>query len=220
MYPGEESPVNYSENKQHQNIIRPWTRVLGPIEVSSIGGSKYDITFVDDYSNWTVEYTMKEKSEALGCFKNYKAYAETHTSKKLQKLKVFESMSKEDHSKSFESKLKVLRSDNSGEYLSNEFKAYLAQHGIKHELTVAYTPQQNGVAERMNRTLLDLTRAMLHHKNIDKIFWAEALTTAVYIRNRVTSRALFPNLTWRSTYAVEPPCLRIKMLVYHPSEES
>jgi len=116
-------------------------------------------------------------------------------------------MSKEDQSKSFESKLKVLRSDNGGEYLSNEFKAYLAQHGIKHELTVAYTPQQNGVAERMNRTLLDLTRAMLHHKKIDKIFWAEALTTAVYIRNRVTSRALSPNLTPHHLWHGEAPVL-------------
>jgi len=172
-----------------------------------MGGSKYVITFIDDYSNWTVEYTMKKKSEALRCFKKYKSYAETHTTKKLQKLKVFESMSKEDHSKSFEAKLKVLRSDNGGEYLSNEFKAYLAQHGIKHELTVAYTPQQNGVAERMNRTLLDLTRAMLHHKNMDKIFWAEALTTAVYIRNRVTSRALSPNLTPHHLWHGKAPML-------------
>ncbi len=79
--------------------------------------------------------------------------------------------------------------------MSNEFYAYLAEHGIHHQLTVAYTPQQNGVAERMNRTLMNLVRSMLHHKNIDKRFWAEALATAVYVRNRVTSRGLSANIT-------------------------
>ncbi len=88
-----------------------------------------------------------------------------------------------------------MRTDNGGEYISNQFKEYLSQHGIEHQLTIAYTPQQNGVAERMNRTLLDLIRSMLHTAKIEKRFWAEALSTAVYIRNRVTSRALPDNTT-------------------------
>ena len=91
--------------------------------------------------------------------------------------------------------LRTLRSDNGGEYLSNNFKAFLAEHGIKHELTVTYTPQQNGVAERMNRTLLNLDRAMLHHNDVAKRFWPEAIATAVYVHNRVTSRALPPQKT-------------------------
>lgn len=133
------------------------TDVLGPLEVCSVGGSRYVITFIDDYSHWTVTYTMK-----LLCFKRYKAMAEKHTSQKLQKLLAHEYMSREEVSGD-ELKLKVLRSDNGGGHLSNDFKKFLAENGINHELTVAYTPQQNGVAERMNRTLLDLTRAMLHH---------------------------------------------------------
>ena len=92
-------------------------------------------------------------------------------------------------------KLKVLRSDKGGEYLSYRFKEFLLENGIKHELTVVYTPQQNGVAERMNRTLLNLVPSMLHHHNIPKKFWAEALSTAVNVRNRVTSRALPQNVT-------------------------
>ncbi len=74
--------------------------------------------------------------------------------------------------------------------MSNEFRAYLAEHGIHHQLTVAHTPQQNGVVERMNCTVMNLARSMLHHKNMDERFWAEALATAVYVRNRVTSRRL------------------------------
>ncbi len=87
-------------------------------------------------------------------------------------------------------KIKALRTDNGGEYLSASFQDYLADHGIAHQLTIAYTPQQNGVAERMNRTVINLVRSMLHSADLDKRFWAEALSTAVYIRNRVPSRSL------------------------------
>eukprot|EP00171_Calliarthron_tuberculosum_P004153 IDg4153t1 len=175
--------------------------VIGPIETESIGGARYVITFIDDKSKWTVEYTMHRKSESLDCFKKYKAYAERHTNQVLR------SISFNEFEGSFNGsgviKLKRLRSDNGGEYLSNEFKSYLETNGIKHELTVAYTPQQNGVAERMNRTLLNLVRSMLHHKSVEKRFWAEALATAVYVRNRVTSRSLPPNMTpyhfWQNT---------------------
>ena len=91
--------------------------------------------------------------------------------------------------------LKPLRSDNGGEYLSTTFKSFLLEHGISHQLTVAYTPQQNGVAERINRTLLNMVRSMLHHKSLPKHFWAEALSTAFYVVNRVTSRSLPPDTT-------------------------
>lgn len=66
--------------------------------------------------------------------------------------------------------LKAVRSDNGGEYLSNKFKNFLADQGIRHQLTVAYTPQRNGTAKRLNRTLLNLMRSMLHHKSLPKHF--------------------------------------------------
>ncbi len=72
-------------------------------------------------------------------------------------------------------------------------KTFFAEKGIHHQQSCAYTPQQNGVAERMNRTLKDLVRAMLKHKNVPEEFWAEALSTAAYIRNRVTSKSLPKN---------------------------
>ncbi len=80
-------------------------------------------------------------------------------------------------------------------YLSNEFKDFMNRNGIHHQQTCAYTPQQNGVAERMNRTLKDLIRAMLPHKNVPNALWADELCTAAYIRNRVTSRSLPKNKT-------------------------
>ncbi len=111
---------------------------------------------------------MRRKSEAFQTFKSYHAMSEKHTGQSIQSL----------------------RSDNGGEYISNDFKSYLSSLGIQHQLTVPYTPQQNGVAERMNRTLLDLVRSMLHSRSIPKKFWAEALATAVYVRNRSISSSL------------------------------
>ena len=80
-------------------------------------------------------------------------------------------------------KLKVLRSDNGGEYKSGEFDQYLKSEGIRHELTVPKSPQQNGVAERLNRTLGEMTRSMLAGSGLPQKFWAETLSTAVYLWN-------------------------------------
>ena len=89
-------------------------------------------------------------------------------------------------------RLKVLRSDNGGEYLSSEFRDYLSREGIRHELTIPKTPQQNGVAERMNRTLVESVRSMLIDAHLPHKFWTEALSTAVYtyLRNRSPTKAV------------------------------
>ncbi len=88
-----------------------------------------------------------------------------------------------------------LRTDNGGEYLSKEFQTYLASKGIEHQLTVPHSPQQNGVAERLNRTLVESARAMLSHSNLANIFWAEAISTAAYLRNRTTTSGNEEQLT-------------------------
>ncbi len=110
--------------------------VLGPVDVPSLGGSRYFITFIDDFSKWTTIFTMQNKSDSFECFKKFHKYAETHTGNKLQSLQVLKYTSDRN-------RLKVLRTDNGGEYLSNKFRAYLSEHGIHHQLTVAYTLQQN-----------------------------------------------------------------------------
>lgn len=92
-------------------------------------------------------------------------------------------------------RITVLRTDRGGEYMSDEFKKYLQNLGIKHELTVANSPQQNGVAERMNRTLVESARAMIYHAGLPKSFWAEALYATVYIRNRLPTSAVTGHLT-------------------------
>ena len=169
--------------------------VSGPIEVQSIG-ARHFVSFIDDYSKWTVVYFMRRISEVLSCFKRFRGLAEKHTSATIGNLSVQEYVG-DEAVYVYGLAVKVLRSDNGGEYLGNDFKQYLSENGIHHQLTVAHTPQKNGVAERMNKTLLDLVRSMLHHKLLPKHFWAEALVTAlyVYVRNRVTSRSLPSNVT-------------------------
>ena len=83
--------------------------------------------------------------------------------------------------------LKFLRSDNGGEYTTNEFKNYYFKKGIRHEKTVPSTPQQNGVAKRMNRTIVEKIRCMLRMANLPKSFWGEAVVTACYLINRSPS---------------------------------
>ena len=82
-----------------------------------------------------------------------------------------------------------LRTNNGGEYASKEFQAYLTSKGIEHQLTIPHSPQKNGVADRLNRTLMESARAMLSHSNLSNRFWAEAGATAVYVRNRAATSA-------------------------------
>ena len=142
--------------------------VCGPMQIASDGGARYLLTFIDDHSRMTVTYFMKNKCEVLERFKEYVSMAENFTGKKL----------------------KCLRSDNGGEYISKEFDNFCKQHGIIQEPTIPRTPQQNGVAERMNRTLLENARSMLYHAKMPLRFWAEAINTAAYIRNRCPTTAI------------------------------
>ncbi|KAH9707327.1 Integrase catalytic domain-containing protein [Citrus sinensis] len=134
----------------------------------SMGGAKYMVTFIDDYSRRCWVYPIKKKSDVFPVFKEYKARVELESSKKI----------------------KCLRTDNGGEYTDGEFLAFCKQECIQRQFTVAYTPQQNGVAERINRTLTEKIRAMLRTAGLPNSFWAEAAKTACYIVNRSPSTAI------------------------------
>lgn len=142
--------------------------VCGKVDTQSLSGAEYFLTFIDDKSRYTWVYVIKRKSEVFQKFVEWKALVEKSTGKRL----------------------KVLRTDNGGEYTSAEFENYLKGEGIRHELTVPKTPEQNGVAERMNRTLVETVRCMLTDGKLPKKFWAEAINTAVYIRNRGPTKAV------------------------------
>ena len=123
------------------------------MSIQARGGHEYFITFTDDYSRYGYVYLMRHKSEAFDKFREYKAEEE-------KQLGVY---------------IKQLRSDRGGEYLSAEFKSYLAQEGIISQLSSPGTPQQNGVFERRNITLLDMVRSMLSYSSLPESFWGYAL---------------------------------------------
>ncbi|KAK2414989.1 myosin-16 [Trifolium repens] len=96
-------------------------------------------------------------------------------------------------------KMMCLRTDRGGEFTSNEFNEYCCSNGIKRQLTTAYTPQQNGVSERKNKTLLNMVRSMLSGRNVPKPFWPEALKWATYVLNRsptLSVKNMTPEEAW------------------------
>ena len=143
------------------------TDVCGKSNSKLLSVGEYFLTFIDDKSRYIWVYILKQKSEVVERFLEWKAMVERSTGKKLQ----------------------ALRSDNGGEYTSTQFQDYLTKEGIKHELTVPKSPEQNGVAERLNRTLMESVRSMLFGGQLPQRFWAEALATAVYLRNRSPTKA-------------------------------
>ncbi|GLU19483.1 hypothetical protein SLE2022_357320 [Rubroshorea leprosula] len=126
----------------------------------SIGGKKYYVTFIDDYSKFCYVYLLNTKDEAMEKFKVYKAKVELQS----------------------ETFIKCLKTDRGGEYYD---PSYFESTGIIHEITAPYTPQQNGVAERKNRVLTEMVNAMLSNSGLSPGFWGEALLTACHILNRV-----------------------------------
>ena len=106
--------------------------------------------------------------------------------------------------------VQTLRSDNAKEYISETFRSYMLQHGILHESSCVDTPAQNGVAERKNRHLLEVARALLFQMTVPKPFWADAISTACFLINRMPSVVLNGDIPYsilfpsKSVFPVEP----------------
>ena len=162
------------------------TYVCGPMQTQLFSGSHYFITFTDVHFQYCKTYFLRKKSEALERFKEFKASVETELGMKI----------------------KALRADRGGEYMSEEFKSYLKECGIKSELTTVYSPQQNGVSERLNCTLVEAARSMLSHADLSNVYWAEAVATATYLHNRVVSVALKSGQTPYQLWFGEKPDLK------------
>ncbi|KAH9684927.1 hypothetical protein KPL70_013734 [Citrus sinensis] len=139
----------------------------GPAQVTSLGGCKFFLTFIDDFSRMVWVYALKTKDEVLEKFKRWKVLVENQTNLKV----------------------KVLRTDNELEYCNKLFEDYCEKNGILRHKTVTYTPQQNGLAKRMNRTLMEKVRCLLIHSKLPKALWAETLNTACYL-GKLEARAL------------------------------
>jgi transposase InsO family protein len=150
--------------------------VCGPMSTTARGGFGYFITFTDDYSRFGYVYLMRHKSETFERFKEFENEVEKQRGKKI----------------------KALRSDRGGEYLSHDFSVHLKSCGIVPQLTPPGTPQRNGVSGRRNRTLLDMVRSMMSQSDLPLSFWGFALETAAFTLNRVSSKSVVktPHEMW------------------------
>ncbi|KAK3008579.1 hypothetical protein RJ639_014578 [Escallonia herrerae] len=160
--------------------------VWGPIKHVSNGGAHYFVTFIDDFSRKVWVYSMKHKSEVFDVFKQWKARVKNHTGKKL----------------------KYFRSNNGMEYKDDEFLQFCKDKDIIRHFSVKRTPEHNGVAERMNRTLLEQARCMGMNASLPKSFWAEVVNTTCYLINRSPIFAINHQVLKerRSPSLAQPPC--------------
>ena len=142
--------------------------VWGPAPQSTHNGKKWFISFVDDCTRVTWVYLLKHKSDVCDVFRSFHQMIATQ----------------------FNTYIKVIRSDNGGEYFKTELIEFMNSNGILHQTTCPYSPQQNGVAERKNRHILEVTRSLLIDGNVPSHLWGEAVSSAVYLINRTPSSVL------------------------------
>ncbi|KAG8480148.1 hypothetical protein CXB51_024926 [Gossypium anomalum] len=163
--------------------------VCGPMRTESLSGNRYFILFINDSTRYCWIYFLKHKSEVAQVFMKFKAAVETETG----------------------CKIKTIRSDNGTEYTSAQFQAICNDAGIKHQLTNVYTSQQNGVCERKNRSLLDMARCLLFEKKLPKNLWAEAVNTAVYLQNRLPTKALEQKTPFEGWFGFKPSVQHLRV---------
>ena len=155
--------------------------VCGPLEETSRGGARYLATFLDDFSKLSMVEPVAQKSEVAGKVKEVIQKLETQSGQNLQ----------------------TVRTDRGSEYLNTELDNYYKRKGVVHQTTAPYTPEQNGAAERFNRTLMERVRAMLLDAKLEKELWAEAAVTANYIKNRSPSSSS-TQTPWELFYGKKP----------------
>ncbi|KAJ9545070.1 hypothetical protein OSB04_024777 [Centaurea solstitialis] len=161
-------PFNKDKERANELLGIIHTDVCGPFSHVARGGYRYFMTFTDDFSRYGYVYLIRHKSEAFERFKEFQNEVQNQLDRKI----------------------KFLRSDRGGEYLSQEFDNHLMESGIVSQLTPPYTPQMNGVSEMRNRTLLDMVRSVMCRSSLPVSFWGHALETAAHILNRVPTKSV------------------------------
>ena len=164
------------------------TDLCGHISPKTVGGASYFLLVVDDYSRFMWVEMLKTKGQALECFKKVKARAELECNNKL----------------------KALRTDRGGEFMSNLFSVFCDEGGIKHYTTTPYSPQQNGVVERRNQTVVEMARCMLKTMRVPPEFWGETVCTAVYILSRSPTKSLDKKTPYEAWHGKKPKVSHMK----------
>lgn len=150
--------------------------VCGPMHVSTPGRAKFFALFTDDYSGWRAVYFLKQKSEVAESFKNFVNTLRSETGHTVH----------------------TLRADNGGEFVNQSLKTWLSDRAIRIETSAPYSPEQNGVSERANRTIMEGARSLIYAKHLPLELWGEAIACTVYSLNRVcnSTSPLTPYENW------------------------
>lgn len=179
-----------SDRKARRLLQYVSTDVCGKISPPTHDGKNYYVSFIDHYSHFGMLYLIKEKNEVETCFRNFVALTESK----------------------FNMKIEYLRCDNAGENSSKSFKDFCNSKGITIQYSVPRNPEQNGLAEKYNRTILDKSRCLILDSGLDKSFWGEAVLAAVYLTNRTPTSTLPNDCTpaeiW---YGYKPDMNKIKL---------
>ncbi|KAK1697026.1 hypothetical protein QYE76_013723 [Lolium multiflorum] len=163
--------------------------LFGPSHYDTLGGSKYGLVIVDDYSRYSWVFLLKSKDETHREFITF--------AKKAQRM--------------YESEIKAIRTDNGTKFKNYTMQEFVDDEGIKHEFSAPYTPQQNGVVERKNRTIIEMARTMLSEFNSPHNFWGEAISTAVHYSNRLFLRPLHNKTPYELLTGNKPNVMYIRV---------
>ena len=181
---GKHVRVSFS-NRTNNRAMSPFdvvhSDVWGPSRVCSVLGYKYYVTFIDDFSRCTWIFLMNDRSE-FNIFKNFCSEVMTQFGKTIR----------------------ILRNDNAKEYFSVSFNSFMHSKGIIHQSSCPHTPQQNGVAERKHRHIVDTARTLLLNANVPLKFWGDVVLTVEYLINRMPSFVLNNQVPYSLLYPTDP----------------
>ncbi|WVZ54211.1 hypothetical protein U9M48_005048 [Paspalum notatum var. saurae] len=155
---------------------------VGPTRVASVSGKWYVLVVVDDFSRFSWVFFMEFKDEAFGFVRDLVLRLRNESHKAMR----------------------AIRSDNGGEFRNSRFENFCRDLGLEHQFSSPYTPPQNGVVERKNRTLVEMARTMLDEHRTPRRFWAEAVNTACYIANRIFLRAFLGKTSYELRFGRQP----------------
>lgn len=161
--------------------------LCGPLP-PTLGGARYMATFLDDYTGLSIIELLKHKDDMAITVKKVVNYLENQSGRSL----------------------KDVRTDNGGEYVNAELDSYFEAKGVQPHRTVRYTPQQNGKAERLNRTLMDKVRSMQAEANLPDSLWGEAAVAANYVRNRSPYKGMH-NTPWELFFGRKPDISNLRV---------
>jgi transposase InsO family protein len=163
--------------------------LCGPVTPATTGGRRYFLLLIDDLSRYMWVVVLGSKGEAVDAIKRAQATAEAKCGRKLR----------------------VLRTNNNGEFTAAEFTSYCADEGVQHHYSTPYNPQQNGVVERRNQTVVGMAQALLKQRGMPAVFWGEAVVTAVYILNRSPTKALNSRTPYEAWYGRKPTVSHLRV---------